>query len=182
MKLFRCDENIKTYKFPAIKIVLCSLLVVLLISRNYLIHINNSLWKTIIDLVCFQVVILSILCIYLSVGEMILLNERKKEDKINIEKARTYSKTHHVDSILSLLEENDIIEISILSNDQIIKLGASSDCHPGSSHFFDKNYYINSKNGITIEELRGIINNYSTNSKVCVVAIDGIPPNNHHNL
>ena len=112
MKLFRCDENIKTYKFPAIKIVLCSLLVVLLISRNYLIHINNSLWKTIIDIVCFQVVILSILCIYLSIGEMILLKERKKEDKINIEKARTYSKTHHVDYILSLLEENDIIEIS----------------------------------------------------------------------
>ena len=116
-----------------------------------------------------------VIVVIVSLGVAILTT--KKEDKINIEKARTYSKTHHVDYILSLLEENDIIEISILSNDQIIKLGASSDCHPGSSHFFDKNYYINSKKGITIEELRGIINNYSTNSKVCVVAIDGIPPN-----
>lgn len=182
MKLFRCDKNIKTYKIPVIKIILCGLLVVLLISRNYLIHINNSLWKTIINIVCFQVVILSILCIYFSVAEIILLNERNKEDRMNIENARTYSKTYYVDYILSLLEENDIIDISILSNDQIINLGASSDCHPGSSHFFDKNYYINNKNDITIEELREIINHYSTNSKVCVIAIDGVPPNNHNNL
>lgn len=182
MKLFRCDKKIETYKFPAIKIVLCSLLVVLLISRNYLIYINNSLWKTIIDIVCFQVVILSILCIYLSVGEIILLNERKKEGKINIENDRKHSKTYSVDYILSLLEKNDIVEISILSKDQIIKLGASSDCYPGRSHFYNKNYYVNNKNDITIEELRGIINNYSTKGKVCIIAIDGVLINNHHNL
>ena len=176
MKPFRCDKNIKTYKIPVIKIVLCSLIVVLLISRNYLIHINSLLWNTAIGIVCFQVVGLSILCIYLSICEIILLNDRKKEDKVNIENARLHSRTYSVDHILSLLEKNDIIEISIISNAQIIKLGASSDCCPGNSHFFDKSYYINN-NDATIEELREIINNYSTNSKVCVISIDGVPPN-----
>lgn len=180
MKLFSCDENITTYKIPVIKIVLCSLLIVLLISRNYFIHINNTLWKTIIDIVCFQAGILSILCIYLSVGEMLLLNERKKEDKINIENAKMHSKIYSVDCILSLLEENDIIELSILSNDQTVKLGASSDCRPGNTLFFDKNYYIGNKNNISIEELRETILHYSTDSKVCVIAIDGVPPNGRH--
>lgn len=176
IKLFRCNKNIRTYKIPVIKIVLCCLLVALLISRNYFIHINSSFWNTIIGIVCFQMVILSILCIYLSVGEIILLNEHKNDAQININNAMTHCKTHSVDYILSLLERNDIIEISILSDDQIIKLGASSDSHPGSSYFFDKNYYVNNKNNITIKELREVINNYSTNGKICVIAIDGASP------
>ena len=56
-----------------------------------------------------------------------------KENKINIENARTYSEIYSVDCVLSLLEKNDIIEILIASGDQIIKLGASSDSHPGKA-------------------------------------------------
>jgi hypothetical protein len=145
-------------------------------SSGYFIHINNSFWNFIIAIASFLIGMLSILCIYVSIGEMILLNERKNKDKINIEKAMKNGKYYSVDYVLSLLEKNDIIDMLILSKDQIIKLGASSDCNPGSSSFFDKEYYVNDKNNVTVEELNEMINFYSTDSKVFVVAIDGVPP------
>ena len=64
----------------------------------------------------------------------------------------------------------------IISNKQVIKLGATSDSHPGNSMFFDKCYYIDNQNDITIENLKNRIIDYSINNKICVIAIDGIPP------
>ena len=168
--------KVKSYLIPVLKIALSILLIALVICRNHFIHINNSIWNTIISVVCFLIVILLVLSIYLSVGEMILINECRAESTLDANIAISYGKSYSIDYVLDLLESNDIIEILIISNKQVIKLGATSDSHPGNSMFFDKCYYIDNQNDITIENLKNRIIDYSINNKICVIAIDGIPP------
>lgn len=177
MRKFRCGESIKLYIFPILKIIFFSLLIVLLINRNYLVRINSYFWNTVFSIVCFIIVILLSLCIYLAVGEIILLSERRAKANMDTETIISYCKYFSVDHVLSLIELNDIIEISIISNNRIIKIGASSDCCPGSSEFFNKSYFINDMDNVTIEYLCETINNFSVNGKVCVVAIDDEPRN-----
>ena len=177
MKLLKCNEKISSYKLPIIKVISCSLLIVLIISLNSILPIDNHFWNELKNIVAAIVVALSVLCIYISFCEMLLLSERRELAKVEIKKAMKSSKFCSVDRILSLLEANDIIEILIISNQQIIKLGASSDSHPWSSQFFDKKYYIDDFDCIEIEEIKEKLNSYSVDAKVQVVTIDGISPN-----
>ena len=110
---------------------------------------------------------------------MVLLNERRTKANIDAKVVAEYGKYCSVDYILSLLESNDIIDILIISNNQLIRLGASADSRPGSSKFFDKNFYINDRDNVTIEDLKETINTYSVNGKVCVVAIDDVSPSSY---
>lgn len=176
--MLKCNDNIKSYKFPLFKIVLCVFVIVTLINRDEFINIKDSLWSVILSAVCVLICILSILCIYLSFGEILLLKERRDNDKIDVENAQKHSFNYSIDIIFSLLEGNDVIEISIISNNQIISVGASSDCSPGSSLFFDKSYYINKSYEISFKELQEKLNKYSVDGEVCVVTIDGMSPTN----
>ena len=123
------------------------------------------------------VVVASAFCIYMAIAEMILLHERRLESGIDIELAISNSKNYATDYIISLMQKNDIIEFLIVSNNKIIKLGASSNSHNGSSKFFDKRYYISDQENITIEVLSEVINKYSIDGKICVIKIDGMSPN-----
>ena len=60
----------------------------------------------------------------------------------------------------------------------VIGLGASSDCHPGDAHFFDKSYYIGSKTEADIKEIRQELEKLADNDVVHVLTIDDIFPDN----
>lgn len=172
--VFRCNENIKSYRYPVWKIVLCMAFIVLLTGRNYIVSIDNTVLNVFVKIVCFGFVITSVLCIYISVAEIILLHERREKASINAKTITAYSKDYSVDDILSLLMMNDIIEITIVSDNQIFKVGASSDCRPDSSRFFDKRYYINTTDYETIDNLKEVIFSNCKDGKLCVIAIDGV--------
>lgn len=157
-----------------LKIVFSSSLIILWISGSQLISINISWMDMVIRIAGAQIVILGVLCIYSSIGDMILLKERRETVKINIETEKKFSKNRSVKYIQSLLETNDIIEISILSNNCIVKLGASSECNPGNSLFFNKSYYIDDRSFDSMEDLEKVLNSFSIKGEICVLKIDGV--------
>ena len=75
-----------------------------------------------------------------------------------------------------LLKENDIIEFSMFSNNKVIKFGASCECSPGDSKFFDKRYSIDDRENVSIEELKEYLYTCSPDGKICIMEIDGVLP------
>ena len=177
--MFRFNENIKSYKIPIIKMIVCSLLIVLLCSRGYFVHINNDFWNTVVNIVCILIGFLSMWVSFVSFFDMIELSDRREALKKDIETALKRSKKFSLEYILALLEENDIIEIVYLSDNQINKIGASSDSRRGSSKFFDKKFYINDLDSVSSEELKDKLDEDSIDGEIIVAAIDGVPANKY---
>ena len=188
MKWLQEDENIKSYTPPVLKAALSVLSIVLLfLSFPLTRHIseNYPFVDIVIKIVNVAILYISVLRIYISFGEILALAERREEAKkanLNTKAAATKGKNVSVDSIISLLESNDIIEIWIVAKNQNIKLGASSDSKQGSSKFFDKAFYIGDNDNVTIEDLRKELDNYAIEGKVCVFEIDGVSPNSYPKL
>ena len=79
-----------------------------------------------------------------------------------------------LERIVQLSKENDIMEFEIIANQDVIKIGASSDCKYSSSVFFDKRYYIGKTEFLTAEEFEKELFPYTTDGKINVITIDGI--------
>ena len=169
--IFKCSEKIRSYTYPVIKIVLCILLIIFLINRNHFFVIHSSVWKIVVGIICFQIVILAVLCIYISAAEMILLHERRAAAAVS---ALPEGRDYRVDDLVSLLESNDIIEITAAADGKVIRFGASSDCRPGDAHFFDKTYYIDDKADIGIDEVKQALKRCTDNDLIRVLTIDDI--------
>lgn len=65
MNIFKCNDDLKSYTYSIIKISSCIILIVLLISRNDFIYIDNYALDIIIGIFCAAVGIASIFCIYI---------------------------------------------------------------------------------------------------------------------
>ncbi len=173
--IFKCSEKIRSYTYPVIKIVLCILLIIFLINRNHFFVIQSSFWEIVVRIICFQIIILAVLCIYISAAEMILLRERRATAAVS---DLPEGKDYRIDDLVSLLESNDIIEITAAMDDKVIRFGASSDCRPGDAHFFDKSYYIDDKADIGIDEVKQALKRCTDNDLIRVLTIDDIPVSN----
>ncbi len=175
MRILKCDTSIKSYTYPIVKLVLSSLLIVVLIERGHFYTINSPFWKVIEGALGVAVLVLSVLCIYISLCEVLLLYERNEKGKKDLEKAMARSKNLSVSYILSLLEDNDIMEILIAYGHRIVTVIASSDSHHGSSKFFDKRYAIDDKEYLDFVAFKEALLPYAKDGQFCVLEIDGIP-------
>lgn len=174
MRILKCDTSIKSYTYPIVKLVLSSLLIVVLIERGHFYTINSPFWKVVEGALVVAVLVLSVLCIYISLCEVLLLYERNKKGKKDLEKAMARSKNLSVSYILSLLEDNDIVEILIAYEQRIVTVMTSSDSRHGSSKFFDKRYHIEDKSYTDFTEFKQAIIPYANDGAFCVIEIDGI--------
>ena len=179
MRILKCDTSIKSYTYPIVKLVLSSLLIVVLIERGHFYTINSPFWKVVEGALVVAVLVLSVLCIYISLCEVLLLYERNKKEKKDLEKAMARSKNLSVSYILSLLEDNDIVEILIAYEQRIIAVMASSDSRHGSSKFFDKQYAIDDEEYLEFATFKEALLPYAIDGAFCVIEIDGVPANRH---
>ncbi len=111
------------------------------------------------------------ICPRIALAEMILVYENKETEK-KLKRKKTYDMP--VDKIVSLSEENDIIEFMIIADDKKIKMGASSDYE--YNKFFDKRFYIGKQEYENIDEFRDRVQEISDNGTIKVVSIDGVSP------
>lgn len=172
MKLFELQTNLYSYKYPLIKIIVCIIIIAISILRNNIVEISVKWLSIAVSFVCFIMVISSILCIYISVGELFhtYYNRNVKEEYINNANLRKMT----INEIETLLKNNDIIKIDIVCNNKIYTVGASSDCKISSSVFTDKSYYINDIEFLKLESvLEALLNMFSTEN-VPVLKIDDI--------
>lgn len=189
MKLFEMDENIKSYTTPILKIVFSTILIAILfipiIFPELSISTGNFFWDTIVKTVTVSIFILLVLRIYISFGEILALAERREKAKkaaMNPKVAAKKGKCASVNSIISLLDSNDIIEFLIVADEKIIELGATSDSKQGSAKFFNKKFYLGDNEDISIEGLREALEKDSKNGKICILEIDGVSPDNYPEL
>ena len=177
MKIFHFDDNLKTYTYPGVKIVILTLIIFGLINRGY--TIDNKIVYIIMEVLCVIVVIVCIYCISISVLELFQVHEnRTKTDNISA-KAIAKSAMYSIDEIVSMTKNNDIIAIEIVSGSKRVEIGSSSDCKAGSSKFFDKRFYVDKKEFTRVEDFQDAIQLYSDNGQITIISIDGVSPKRH---
>ena len=172
MKIFEVNDEIKSYTYPILKILICAVIITIIYNRNKIFSITSILGNLIITALVFGLLLGCILCIYISVIEITELHDRRIDEKRNFEGLNT--KKYSIDDILKLIEENDIIEIEIKTSQEIIKIGSSSVNNWSENIFYDKLYYCGDKEYESIEELKTAVIFYGDNEELQVVSIDGI--------
>jgi len=171
-EIFEVNEEIKSYTYPIIKIVVCFVLYLILLKRNGLFSISGRFGNFIITFLVLVITIAAVFCVYISVVEIIELHNRRKDAKRDV--AELATKYYLLDDIIDLIEKNDIIEIEIKTNQEVIKVGCNSDNKLADNIFFDKKYYCGDAEYETIQEFREKMLMYSKRGKIMVHAIDGI--------
>ena len=81
-------------------------------------------------------------------------------------------------AIMKLLSENDILELELLHNGAVLKIGVSSDYdHRRNPEYFDKRYYIADTENLSPAEFSRAF--ASTQTILTVLRIDGVPPKHY---
>ena len=80
-----------------------------------------------------------------------------------------------LEQLAALAEENDIVELRLLHGSRTVTAGSSSDYTPQKG-FFDKRYYVGSKEMETIDDFRRALEPYAPGGTVTVLPIDGVKP------
>lgn len=70
------------------------------------------------------------------------------------------------------------MELRLLHGSRTVSAGSSSDYTP-QKDFFDKRYYVGSKEMETIDDFRRALEPYAPGGTVTVLTIDGVKPNKH---
>lgn len=169
MKIFEVNTEIKNYTYPAIKLLACLVVLLILINRNKLFLLEGEKTTFVATVLAFLVALVCIFCIYVSVVEIFELHNRRIENQININEIVT--KQYPVETILRLIEKEDIIEIKIKVQQDVVKIGSISDNKWSTNAFFDKIYYCNDIEYVSIEDLREAIMVYQSSETFDVIDI-----------
>ena len=168
-KLFSIQPGLTSVTYPIVKMILALLVVVV----AFVISMHSTMSATwvvfLIRLICVVLTLASVLRIYISIAELIVVSENKKDSS----KAQL-GKVFKMEQILSLVEKNDIVEIEIGTQGYVLSVGVSSDYKQGSSVFFDKRFYIGDCEYDTLEQFEKALLHYAANGELCVITIDGI--------
>ncbi len=183
MKLFNLNTKATSYTYEIVKIAVSLALIIVGINLKYIIPIQFEslpLWVDILlRILAAQVVILSVLCIYTSVGELCYVyvnrSKKKKGEKVYTEKLP-------IETVIKLVSENDIVEVEACVGAGIIKIGASAESDYSSSRFENKLFYIGNAEYETIEPFIEALNAKFPDGSLPVSRVDGLSVNAWGNL
>ena len=114
MSVFKVKKDTGSYSYPIIKIIAFIILIAGSIVVRCSVHIANSGLNTAAGIITVLIVCLSVLCVYLSFAEIIVLHERRKNAKEENGVFSGKTKDVSVTRIVELATENDIIDIRAL--------------------------------------------------------------------
>lgn len=171
MKLFEVHTDLTSFTYPVVKIIICLSVIILSFARNRYFRFSNPWIEFGVALLCFVLLVASILCLYISVGELFHTCANRK----NINNQPSDVKQLTIEAVTKLVSENDIVEIEVYTDEKAIKIGSSADCKYSSSVFTDKLFYISSSEYDTIELFAAALVNLFPNGMIPVSKIDGLP-------
>lgn len=171
-KLFEVQTNLTNYMYPISKIIISVLIVLFSIFRKRLFVIDSKPLNIFVTLICFVFTMVSILSFYISISELFYVCRNRKAEHTDVKSLATVP--FDFDRINSLVKDNDIIEFEIIANEKMLRVGASSDCEVNSLVFFDKRFYIEKEEYLTIEEFEEALSRYMSDGKINVVTVDGV--------
>lgn len=176
MDIFHVNEDVKSYAYPILKIIICAALILIFIYRDRIFRIDSKVINIVIGILCTAIGIVCIYCIYISAYELSQVHENRVKETALSDGIIANNKQYTIDEIVYMAEVNDIIEIQIVSKNKTVKIGSSSDCKNGSSKFFDKLYYIDDETFENIKDFKSELLAYAISGQISVVFIDGIAP------
>lgn len=172
LKMFECDVKNTSYIRPIIKIAVVIGLDCLCFFCKHLICTNSKAVSAILTVVTMALCSIGIFVVYISIAEIAyaVKNRRPLPDT---KKLLTKGKMYPIETIASIAEQNDIVDITILNDDTVTSIGASSDCKNSNSIFFDKQYYVADTVFNDFCEFRNALPALSTDGvSLCVLRID----------
>ena len=168
MRFFKCDSKQKSYLYSSIRLIVCVVIILLVIGSIYVDLINDQVFLRILRTI---ILVIAILCIYISIAEIIYVRENLEISKLDLQSKK--AKPFDIDDIISLLINNDIIEIYAIYKNNVFKFGSSSECKQRDAKFYDKEYYIDNKSFKTIGSFKEELVKYCKDKKIFILTIDG---------
>lgn len=174
--LFRVNKNATGYTWPICRILLC------LLSYWLLTVVNGSRPMSTPRAVVFVLLIVltwglfyGVICalVEISIVRKHCRSPKTRQPVSGREKAA--GKSFSLEQLAALAEENDIVELRLLHGSRTVTAGSSSDYTPQKG-FFDKRYYVGSKEMETIDDFRRALEPYAPGGTVTVLTIDGVKP------
>lgn len=173
MKIFEMQTEMQSYSYPICKIIISIGIIMMCFFRNEILEISGKNIDIITTILAFVFTMLSILCVYISIGELCYVYKNKLPEKVVSEED---VKAVAVDDVINLVNSSNIIEIELYSNRRVVKIGASANCKNSNSVFYDKLFYIEKENYETVELFQEALMVYVQNGVVYVLTIDGTTP------
>ena len=104
---------------------------------------------------------------------MFSIFKKKSPDMTNAERIP-------MSALMKLMAQNDILEIELLIEGKVVKIGVSSDYdHRRTPAYFDKRYYIDEEEYLTPDEFSHSFAALTTETIVTVLRIDGVAPKHY---
>lgn len=171
MKLFEVQTDLTSFTYPVVKILICMSVIIFSIVRNQIFRFSSSWANAVVSILCFVLTIISILCLYISVGELFHTASNRRNTYYHPLDVKQLT----IAAVTKIVSENDIVEIEVCTDDKTIIIGASSECKYSSSVFEDKLFYISSSEYDTIELFTEALIDLFPNGIIPVSKIDGLP-------
>lgn len=171
MKLFEVQTDLTSFTYPVLKITICLSVIIFSIVRNRIFRFSSSWANAVVTVLCFALTIVSILCLYISIGELFHTCTNRRRTNCQLLNVKQLA----IETVTKIVSENDIVEIEVCTDNQTIKIGASSDCRYSSSIFEDKLFYISSSEYETIEQFTGALIELFPEGIIPVSKIDDLP-------
>ena len=175
MKLIRVDDSINSYTIPIIKTIGFIVLSGIILVVRLHVHIEHFIVNHVVGIISAITIMFSFYCIIIAISEMLLLSDRREIYKMDYNKALARGTFFSFEYVYTLLIKNDIVDVLLLSDKKVIRLGASSKCRRNSSEFYNKHYYIDKQNDASLEVIKETIKNSSSDKGIFVIQIDGVP-------
>lgn len=171
MKLFEVQTDLTSFTYPVVKILICISVIIFSIVHNRIFRLSSSWANAVVAVLCFLLTIISILCLYISVGELFHTASNRRNTHCHPLDVKQLT----IEVITKIVSENDIVEIEVCTDDKTIIIGASSECKYSSSVFEDKLFYISNSEYDTIELFTEALIDLFPNGIIPVSKIDGLP-------
>ncbi len=179
MKLFQLQTDLLRYRYPVIKIIVCIPLIILIASGKLASFFSNPLVNFSVRVVGVVIMVATILCLYISIGELFRTYSNRKNNSCKPVKTDMLS----IDTIKGLAERNPQIEIKVqMYDNRIIKLGSSSELKRPKFVLEDKLYYIDKVKYESIEPFLEALLTMFPDGLVPVFRIDGFAVSKIKNL
>ncbi|MGN1349361.1 MAG: hypothetical protein ACI4VI_10490 [Acutalibacteraceae bacterium] len=171
MKLFEVQTDLTSYSYPVVKILICVSVIILSIVRDHIFRFSSSWADILVSILCFALSIISILCLYISIGELFHTASNRRNTHYRPSDVKQLT----IEAVTKIVSENGIVEIEVCTDDETVMIGESSECKYSSSVFENKLFYISSSEYDTIELFAKALTELFPNGIIPVSKIDGLP-------
>lgn len=175
MKLFDATTKSTKYIPTILRIVILLALIVITFVLRFNIKLENEVLKIVSAITSVVVFLLLILCVYCEISRLIVISDNRKKISLDKNPPKASECTEMIlEEVISLIENNDIIDIVLLADNKAVLLGSSSNTKNISSPFCDKRYYINDTTYQELNDFLFAVQALQANGKMLVYSIDGV--------